>query len=230
MQAMDHYIPSFNLTRQQDAAEALDHLLSSLRKELLECYVPHYCSLADISALSSRFSCPVWGSQSEQQRWQQYLLGPFDGILCSALACRNCSSQLSMGSEFFHSLPLSPLLDGSDSILTGSSLEDCIKKFTAAELIENYRCNQCWHNSAIKYLSIIGGNETHIESLKCCTKEDSCDCRNLFPQDAILSSNSFSCAIKQLRITRCPKVCIVKIYTNSRLNLESFCAYAGDWC
>ncbi|KAF9607791.1 hypothetical protein IFM89_001512, partial [Coptis chinensis] len=99
-----------------------------------------------------RFSCLVWGSQSEQQGWQQYLLGPFDGILCSALACRNCSSQLSMGSEFFHSLPLTPLLDGSDSI-------DCIKKFTAAELIENYRCNQCWHNSAIKYLSIIGGNE-----------------------------------------------------------------------
>ncbi|KAF5185880.1 Ubiquitin carboxyl-terminal hydrolase [Thalictrum thalictroides] len=212
MLAMDEYIPSFDLTMQQDAAEAFLHLLSSLRKELSECYVPHHCSLADIYAVSlSRISSPLWEHQSEMQRWQQYLLGPFDGILCSTLVCRSCSSQHSMGFEFFHSLPLSPLLDHREAILEGSSLENCLKKFTAAELIENYRCNQCWHNSAINYVSTIGGNETKVGILKCCNKEDSCNCRNLFPEKPILLSNEFSCTIKQLRIARCPKILCIHL-------------------
>ncbi|KAK7247518.1 hypothetical protein RIF29_42401 [Crotalaria pallida] len=49
MLAMSHYIPNFNLTSQQDAAEAFLHLICSLREEFGGCYAPKMSSLADIS-------------------------------------------------------------------------------------------------------------------------------------------------------------------------------------
>ncbi|KAF9599032.1 hypothetical protein IFM89_033377 [Coptis chinensis] len=100
-------------------------------------------------------------------------------------------AKFSMGSEFFHNLPLSPLLDGSDSIVCG---------FRIWSLVLQHILN---HSSL-------------------CTKEDSCDCRNLFPQDAILSSNSFSCVIKQLRITRFPKILLFSATFNE--TIKSFAA------
>lgn len=33
-------------------------------------------------------------------------------------------------------------------------MEDCLKQFTASEHIENYRCSQCLHVAAAKYLSL----------------------------------------------------------------------------
>ncbi|KAF9619547.1 hypothetical protein IFM89_007374 [Coptis chinensis] len=107
----------------------------------------------------------VIGTPRTIGKWFSYkTLNPRDLKILVFDEADHMLADLSMGSEFFHSLPLSPLLDGSDSILTGSSVEGCIKKFTTAELIESYRCNQCWHNSAIKYLSIIGGNEIFLVS------------------------------------------------------------------
>ncbi|KAI3953225.1 hypothetical protein MKX01_042220 [Papaver californicum] len=206
MRAMDQYIPNFNLTRQQDAAEALHHLLSSLKDETSESYVPNYGSLAELSAFPhckilhpSRKSGP-----NEQERWQQDLLGPFNGILGSSLTCKSCSSQLSADFEFFISLPLTPLING-------CSVEHCLKQFTAAELIDNYRCNRCWHIAAIKYFSTVNvKHESQIEKLNSCVEEDTCECRNLFP-GGVPWSNQISRTLKQLSIVRCPKILCIHL-------------------
>ncbi|XP_058087896.1 ubiquitin carboxyl-terminal hydrolase 27 isoform X4 [Magnolia sinica] len=93
MLAMERYVTSFNLTRQQDAAEAFIHLLSSLQEEILDCYIPHYGSLADTSSLPvGRISNPGEGG-NELERWQRHLLGPFDGTLGSILTCKSCLFQ-----------------------------------------------------------------------------------------------------------------------------------------
>ncbi|OVA09172.1 Ubiquitin carboxyl-terminal hydrolases family 2 [Macleaya cordata] len=210
---MDHYIPSFNLTRQQDAAEAFLHLLSSLKEETSECYVPDYGSLAEISTFPEcKISRPNRREGlNEQERWQQDFLGPFNGILGSSLTCKTCSSQLSVDFEFFLSLPLSPLLDGSETIVYhGCSVEHCLKQFTAAELIDNYRCNRCWHIAAIKYFFTAEGHESQIEKLNSCVEEDSCDCRNLFPQ-GVPWPNNISRTLKQLSIVRCPKILCIHL-------------------
>lgn len=37
---------------------------------------------------------------------------------------------------------------------------DCLKYFTVVEHLDNYRCDQCWHITASKYLSLkIGADE-----------------------------------------------------------------------
>ncbi|RYR66088.1 hypothetical protein Ahy_A03g012040 isoform C [Arachis hypogaea] len=95
MLTMAHYIPNFNLTNQQDAAEAFLHLLCSLREEIGGCYAPKMSSLADIFASNNRILTRIhrdW--QSEHERWHQLYLGPFDGILSSSLTCQSCSSQV----------------------------------------------------------------------------------------------------------------------------------------
>ncbi|KAK9272063.1 hypothetical protein L1049_002432 [Liquidambar formosana] len=213
MLAMDFYIPNFNLTSQQDAAEAFLHLLSSLREEFSESYIPNHNSLANVSAFSNcRILTPLEREdQSEQKRWQQHYLGPFDGILGSILTCQSCSFQIMMDFEFFHSLPLSPVLSSGGTIMAGCTMEDCLKQFIVAEEVENYRCNQCWHIAAMKYLSSVDGSETDIEKLKSCGEQDSCDCRNLFCLEALPWSNSFSHTFKQLSIARCPKILCIHL-------------------
>ncbi|KAG7987327.1 hypothetical protein I3843_03G127700 [Carya illinoinensis] len=167
MMAMAHYIPNFNLTTQQDAAEAFLYLLSSLREEFSDCYLPNQCSLVDVSASSRRILIPKLREDwSEQERWQQHFLGPFDGILGSILTCQSCSSQISLSFESFHSLPLSPVFANGATIMVGCTLEDCLKQFIIAEHIENYHCSHCWHVAGIKYLSSIEANEILCIHLK----------------------------------------------------------------
>ncbi|KAM1161050.1 hypothetical protein ACFX2I_000189 [Malus domestica] len=162
MLAMEAYIQNFDLTSQQDAAEAFLHLLSSLREEFSDCYLPNQCSLAELFASNCRIITPKrMENQSEQARWQQQYLGPFDGILSSILTCRSCSTQISLNFESFHSLPLSPVLNGGATIMVGCTLEDCLEQFTAAEQVENYHCNYCWHIAAVKYLFSMGVNEVN---------------------------------------------------------------------
>ncbi|RVX21141.1 Ubiquitin carboxyl-terminal hydrolase 27 [Vitis vinifera] len=161
MLAMALYIPNFNLTRQQDAAEAFLHLLSCLREEFSECYVPNYSSLAGVSAFPN---CRILtltkrGQPSEQERWQRHFLGPFNGILGSFLTCQSCSFQITLDFEFFHSLSLSPVLNNGGAIMAGCTVEDCLRQFIVAEQVENYYCHSCWHIAATKYLSLRSGNE-----------------------------------------------------------------------
>lgn len=80
----------------QDAAEAFLHLLSSLREEFSDIYLPNQSTLADIFASqASRILTPERKEvQNEQKRWQQHYLGPFDGIIGSILSCRSCSYQV----------------------------------------------------------------------------------------------------------------------------------------
>ncbi|XP_058087894.1 ubiquitin carboxyl-terminal hydrolase 27 isoform X2 [Magnolia sinica] len=207
MLAMERYVTSFNLTRQQDAAEAFIHLLSSLQEEILDCYIPHYGSLADTSSLPvGRISNPGEGG-NELERWQRHLLGPFDGTLGSILTCKSCLFQLSVDFEFFNCLPLSPELDGSASIMDKCTLEDCLKQFTAVEHIENYHCSRCWHVAATKFLSLkVEENEEKIKKLRECINHDTCDCKKLYLPEGLPWSVDFSCAFKQLSIGRCPKI------------------------
>ncbi|XP_057972200.1 ubiquitin carboxyl-terminal hydrolase 27 [Malania oleifera] len=212
MLAMDSYIPSFNLTSQQDAAEAFLHLLSSLREEFSECYVPNCSSLADISVFTNNRILTMKRREepSEQDRWQQHFIGPFDGILGSILTCQSCSFQISLDYEFFHSLPLPLMHNRGGTILAGCTLEDCLKRFVVAEQLENYHCSHCWHIAAVKYLSSLNASETEIEKLRSCN-EDSCCCRSVFHLEALPWSNSFSRTYKQLVIACCPKILCIHL-------------------
>ncbi|KAF3440501.1 hypothetical protein FNV43_RR18785 [Rhamnella rubrinervis] len=212
MIAMAHYIPNFNLTNQQDASEALLHLLSSLREEFSDCYQPKVSSLAELCAFSCRFITPErTEDQSQQERWQRSFLGPFDGILGSILTCESCSSQISLNFESFHSLHLSPVLNTGATTMVGCSLEDCLKQFTVAEQVENYHCTHCWHIAGIKYISAIRMDETEIEKLRTCTRENSCSCRELLRLDALPWSNKFSCTVKQISIAHSPEILCIHL-------------------
>ncbi|EXB64476.1 Ubiquitin carboxyl-terminal hydrolase 27 [Morus notabilis] len=209
MLAIAHYIPSFNLTAQQDAAEAFLHILSSLREEFTGCYDPRNPSLLELCSSSCRIITPKRGEVlSKQEMWQRAFVGPFDGVLGSILTCQSCSSQISLNFEAFHSLPLSPVLDTGATIMVRCSLENCLKQFTVAEQVENYHCSNCWHIAGIKYLSSIRGNEADIEKLRICTEQDSCDCRRIF---CFPWSNKFSYTLKQISIARSPKILCIHL-------------------
>ncbi|KAL5820573.1 hypothetical protein ACOSQ3_022455 [Xanthoceras sorbifolium] len=217
MLALELYVQNFNLTSQQDAAEAFLHLLSSLREEFVECYSPSQISLVDaFSGANCRFLSPKRREdESEQQRWQNHFFGPFDGILGSILTCQSCSSQISLDYQFFHSLSLLPVLDGGSTIMVGCALEDCLKQCFTAEQVENYHCSCCWHIAAVKYLSAIGANEhpsqMEIEKIRRCSAQDSCDCRNFLHHKKLPWSNNFSRTLKQLSLSRCPKILCIHL-------------------
>ncbi|KAB2597278.1 ubiquitin carboxyl-terminal hydrolase 27-like [Pyrus ussuriensis x Pyrus communis] len=220
MLVMEAYIQNFDLTSQQDAAEAFLHLLSSLREEFSDCYLPNQCSLAELLASNCRIITPTrMENQSEQARWQQHYLGPFDGILGSILMCRSCSTQISLNFESFHSLPLSPVLNGGATIMVGCTLENCLEQFTAAEQVENYHCNHCWHIAAVKYLFSMGVNEEEIEKIKRCPEQDSCDCQRHIHLHKLPWSNKFSYTLKQISIARCPKILCVHL---KRVSINMF--------
>ncbi|PON52282.1 Ubiquitinyl hydrolase [Trema orientale] len=212
MLSMAHYMPNFNLTAQQDAAEAFLHLLSSLREEFTDCYDPSNCSLFESCSSSCRIiTTKKREDLNEHERWQQSFIGPFDGILGSILTCQSCSSQISLNFESFHSLLLSPMPVTGANIMDQCCLEDCLKKFTVAEQVENYHCTSCWHIAGIKYLSSIGADEKEIEKLWTCSKQDFCDCQKTLPQDRFPWSNKFSHTLKQMSITRSPKILCIHL-------------------
>ncbi|KAI7730099.1 hypothetical protein M8C21_033305 [Ambrosia artemisiifolia] len=207
MLAMSHYTPNFNLTSQQDAEEALAHMLSSLREECSEYFATNHSSLAVATASSNRI-LSVEGRVvfSELERWTQRFLGPFNGIIGSILTCKSCSFQISLDFQFFNCLYLSPPTYGGGSIMPGCSIDDCLKRFFVAERIENYFCTHCWHATALKYLSLLNKNETDIEKLQRCSKQDTCDCKDLPSLGSLPWSNSYSQTFKQLHIARSPKI------------------------
>ncbi|KAE9601298.1 putative ubiquitinyl hydrolase 1 [Lupinus albus] len=212
MLAMSHYIPNFNLTSQQDAAEAFLHLICSLREEFGGCYAPNVGSLAGIFASNNRILTPIQRDWlSEQERWKQLFLGPFDGILSSSLNCESCLSQISINFELFDCLPLSPVLNSSSNIGYRCTLVDCLKQFVVAEHVENYRCSHCWHNAAVKYLSLLEGSEVELKKLRRCSDHESCDCRKMPNLEKLPWSNRFSHTLKQLSIARCPRVCLLDL-------------------
>lgn len=210
MLAMSSYASSFNLTRQQDAAEAFLHLLSALEEEISENYMLHN-SLAEIMCFPSKIYKPIREGQNECERWKQKFLGPFDGTIGSSLTCKSCFSMISMDFEFLRCLPLPPVLDRRAEIMAGCTVVDCFKHFTAVEHVENYRCGRCWHAAALKYLSKNREkNEDKIKKLDCCVNLDSCDCNKIFLEEEI-TWTGFSYASKQLRIARCPRILCIHL-------------------
>ncbi|KAG9151733.1 hypothetical protein Leryth_002021 [Lithospermum erythrorhizon] len=208
MLAMTHYLPKFNLTSQQDAEEAFIHLLSSLREELSDSYLPEQSSLADVTTLPD---CRILSAkstvrESEHERWKRSVLGPFNGILGSSLTCQSCSFQISLDYQLFHSLHLPPVVAGRSEIVSGCFVEDCLKRFFAAEKLENYFCNHCWHVAAIKYLLLSPGNEVDVKKLKICREEETCDCRNISSLGSFPWLKNLSHTFKQLHIARSPKI------------------------
>ncbi|XP_047313397.1 ubiquitin carboxyl-terminal hydrolase 27 [Impatiens glandulifera] len=216
MHAMDHYVSNFNLTSQQDAEEALFHVLSSLREELLGYLVGNCGSVADVVSLSnnriiSRKLLSEDSEQNEQERWRDEFRGPFDGRLGSILNCQTCSSQISLDFQFFQTLHLPLVINGASNILIGSSLEMCLKQFFEEEHLENYFCNNCWHSAAIKYLSAVDENKTDVEIVRGCIKEVSCDCKRISTLNKLPWSNNFSHASKQLSMTHGPKILCINL-------------------
>ncbi|XP_065874718.1 ubiquitin carboxyl-terminal hydrolase 27 isoform X2 [Euphorbia lathyris] len=213
MLAMADSIQNFSLTSQQDAEEAFLHLLSSLREEFSDSYTPNQSSLADaFSSSNFRVLAPKrMEFMNEQERWQQWFLGPFNGVLSSRLTCQTCSSQISLNFQFFHSLPLLPVLENSGTIMVGCTLEDCLKRFVSADQVENYNCSNCWHIAAIKFLSLQGAKETEIETLRTCSMQDSCTCHSLPHLERLPWSNNFVCTLKQLTVARCPKILCIHL-------------------
>ncbi|VVB09711.1 unnamed protein product [Arabis nemorensis] len=224
MLELTHYVKNFNLTSQQDAAEALLHLNSSLQEEIVLCYRPSQSSnLSDIVfSRNLRMLAPSEGLHGlmELKRWHKHLRGPFDGILGSTLMCQTCSSQISLEFQFFHTLPLSPLLDiGGSNIMFGCTLENCLKKSLDAEKVENYFCKRCWHGAAMKFLTVIRAAETDIEKLRSCGGEDLCDCKTSLRLERMPWSNSYSHILKQLIIARFPKLLCIQV---QRASLNMF--------
>ncbi|XVF79275.1 hypothetical protein PTKIN_Ptkin14bG0208500 [Pterospermum kingtungense] len=213
MRALTLYIQNFDLTSQQDAAEAFLHLLSSLREEFSDIYLPSQSTLADVLASETSRILTPWrkDDQSEQERWQQHFLGPFDGTIGSILSCQTCSSQISLDFQFFHSLPLLPVLYGGSTIVPGCTLKDCLRQFVLAEKVENYHCSHCWHIAAMEYLSSTGANKMELEKLKRCSAQDSCDCQSLLCLQNLPWSNNFSNTLKQQQIARCPKILCIHL-------------------
>ncbi|RHN43039.1 putative ubiquitinyl hydrolase 1 [Medicago truncatula] len=193
MRAMSSYIPNFDLTSQQDAAEAFVHLLGTLKEET------------------------EW--QSEPERWRRLFLGPFDGILNSGLTCQSCLSQISNKFENFDCLPLSPVLSNRYAIRVGCTLEECLKQFIVAEHIENYNCSHCWHNAAIKYLSLMEGDKVELGNLGRCSDQEFCDCQKTYNLENLPWSNRFSHALKQLSIARCPRILCIQL---KRVHMNDF--------
>ncbi|CAE6151784.1 unnamed protein product [Arabidopsis arenosa] len=227
MVALTDYATNFNLTSQQDAAEALLHLISSLQEEIVVCYRPSQSSnLSDILfSRNLRMLAPSEGLHGlmELKRWHKHLRGPFDGILGSTLMCRTCSSQISLEFQFFHTLPLSPLLhNGGYNIMFGCTLENCLNKFLDAEKVENYFCYRCWHGAALKYLSVIGAAEIDIEKVRSCGGEDQCDCKTSHHLQRMPWSNSYSHILKQLIIARFPKLLCIQVQRASFNMFEEF--------
>ncbi|KAL0698570.1 hypothetical protein Bca4012_054692 [Brassica carinata] len=224
MLALTHYVKNFNLTCQQDASEALLHLISSLQEEIVVCYRPAKSSnLSDIMFsrnLRIVAAAPPSEGLHDLKRWRKHLRGPFDGILGSTLMCRTCSSQISLEFQFFHTLPLSPLLySGSSNIVLGCTLENCLKKFLGAEKVENYFCHRCWHVAAVKFLSVMRAAEIDIEKVKSCGGEDQCDCKASLNLQRMPWSNSYSFILKQLTIARFPKLLCIQV---QRASLNMF--------
>ncbi|KAL8133100.1 ubiquitin carboxyl-terminal hydrolase 27 [Apium graveolens] len=200
MMAINYYNHNFNLTKQQDAEEAFLHILSSLREELADLYVFNYGSLADAVCLVNNrvLGLERRATQIELQRWKEYSLGPFDGILSSILTCHSCSNQISLDFHHFHSLHL--------PVMAGSSVEGCLKHFFAAEKLDDYFCSHCWHIAAVKYLSINNKYKADAVKVGNCTNQDSCDCRNLPMLGALPWSKSYSRTFKQLNMARSPEI------------------------
>ncbi|GER35111.1 ubiquitin carboxyl-terminal hydrolase [Striga asiatica] len=189
MVMMEHYIPNFSLTSQQDAEEAFSLLLSSLREEIAEHCAPNISCLADLPVLQNgRILSRSHEGETEFQRWARCFLKPFDGIVCSNLVCQSCSFQMA-----------------------GCTLEDCLKNFFMAEHVENYCCNNCWHNAAIEYSSVFAEDKTVVEKLQNCNKDDSCVCKKLSSLEAFPWSNRFSRTLKQMSISRSPKILCIHL-------------------
>ncbi|KAJ1696310.1 hypothetical protein LUZ63_004822 [Rhynchospora breviuscula] len=211
MAAMSLYTSNFNLTRQQDAAEALLHLLTSLRSEVLLGYVPHGSSVANVTSFASRVYKQKVGYGLELDQWKKILFGPFDGTLRSMLTCSSCSTVLSMDHEHFDCLPLLPVLDKNGDIIDACSLVDCLRHFSTVEFLESYRCDRCWHLSALRYMSLKSErDEGKINKLRFCVNYDHCSCSNLFQRDEILWSG-VSRATKQLTLNHCPKILCIHV-------------------
>lgn len=81
-------------------------------------------------------------------------------------------------------------------------------------------------------------HQTNIEKLRCCTEQDSCDCKNMQRVGALPWSNRFSRTFKQLHVARGPKVlptalfsCIRKDRNSCLVDIETyqFESTNGSW-
>ncbi|GAB2234170.1 hypothetical protein Droror1_Dr00003408 [Drosera rotundifolia] len=211
MSAIQIYLSDFDLTAQQDAAEIFQYLVTCLREEFSASYVPISRSLAVVASPSVRIlSFRMDNDTSEPMRWRRLFLGAFDGIFRNCLTCQSCGSEIIMEYELVHTLLLSPISASDASIVDGCSVEDCLKRFFAAERVE-IDCSRCWHAGAMKYLSLVDGHEKEREKLGGCNEQDSCECRNMSCLEAFPWSNRFSNTFQQCTVSCYPKILLLHL-------------------
>lgn len=145
MLALNLYSRQFDLSMQQDAAEALAYLAAGLQEER-----DKYLNLH--RPVSQSFGSVLDMNLATPQLDQSLLHWPLEGTLGSLMTCQRCDFQFSTVFQYFNdiSLPLSRRTDG--SIIDNCTLEDCLDRFTAPEWVASVKCSHCAHMEASKVL------------------------------------------------------------------------------
>ncbi|XP_024403188.1 uncharacterized protein [Physcomitrium patens] len=219
MLALNLYSRQFDLSMQQDAAEALAYLAAGLQEER-----DKYLNLH--RPVSQSFGSVLDMNLATPQLDQSLLHWPLEGTLGSLMTCQRCDFQFSTVFQYFNdiSLPLSRRTDG--SIIDNCTLEDCLDRFTAPEWVASVKCSHCAHMEASKVLRSQMDNtdlttdqeqlDVHIiqEKIKIiedCSCDDDCSCEALVLKQGGVWNSVRTNASKRLRIGRSPEVLCLQV-------------------
>ncbi|KAI5059514.1 hypothetical protein GOP47_0025833 [Adiantum capillus-veneris] len=209
MYALEPYAKQFDLSLQQDAAEALNYLADALQIERIAFFESFRAFRESISDASRPSNGIVVEDVSEKENsplnsWKRW---PLEGTIGSMLMCQECGYKFSTQFQSFHEVPLSPPQFSNGNIVNGCNLEACLEQFTAPECISNVRCSCCSHSLALRLLENRGLLDKAVfQRIKDCTFDDDCSCEQLVTQIGGSWKNVHVNAIKQLRFGRCPEV------------------------
>ncbi|KAG0607524.1 hypothetical protein M758_8G035000 [Ceratodon purpureus] len=219
MHALNLYTRQFDLSVQQDAAEALAHLAAGLQEER-----DKYLHLR--RPVSQSFGTVLDKDTATPQLDHSWLHWPLEGTLGSLMACQKCGFQYSTVFEYFNdvSLPLSGQADV--NMIDSCTLEECLDRFTAPELVASVKCSHCAHMEASQALrtkmdsrkliaipeqSNVHSIEETIETIEKCSCDDDCSCEALTLKQGGVWSSVHTNALKRLRIGRSPEVLCLQV-------------------
>ncbi|MCO5603502.1 hypothetical protein L7F22_057653 [Adiantum nelumboides] len=209
MNALEPYAKQFDLSLQQDAAEALNYLADALQVERIaffESFRAFRESISDASRLSNGTVIDD-ASEKESSPLNSWKRWPLEGSIGSMLMCQECGFKFSTQFESFHEVPLSPPQFFNGNIVPECNLEACLEQFTAPECIANVKCSCCSHLLALRLLQNRGLlDKVVLQKIKDCTFDDDCLCEQLVTEIGGSWKNIQVKAIKQLRFGRCPEV------------------------
>eukprot|EP00898_Chlorokybus_atmophyticus_P003299 jgi/Chlat1/3970/Chrsp26S04221 len=279
MKALAAYVPHFELHHQQDAAEALTHLITAMRCELDEqlqtqtATANRRLSIASLTtpadgydgscngvrqlhfkeSVSRALDLATESSSSIQQLckydeeveaannvqrsvtgtlasttsagaamsrdWfklkRQATLSPLQGLLANSLSCF-CGHEYVTQFSPFSVLPLHiPLDPRTGDVKLGTTLLDCLQRFTATEVVEGVACTHCSHLATARALA---SNEEaklqHNQVLKTllwCRVAQGCDCQRVVHQAGLPWHSVGAKACKKMTVGRFPPVLCLQL-------------------